>query len=334
MKKNYYLFNSGRLSRKDNTLKFTINDENGNPAESKYIPIENVDQLYVFGAIDINNALLNFLGQNQVFMHFFDYYENYTGSFTPREYLLSGKSLIYQAKYFLNKKKRLSIAKKILDGAIFNMLKNLKYYQNRGKNLEEIINFINQHYKNIENSEKIEELMGIEGNIRENYYKAFDIILKEFNFEYRSKQPPHNELNAMISFGNMLCYTECLRAIHHTHLNPTISFLHEPSERRFSLALDLAEIFKPILVDRLIFTLVNKKIIQSNDFEKNVYNIKLKENAKKLFIENWDKKLNETFLHRTLNRNVSYKHLLKLECYKIEKEILEIEEYKPFKSYW
>jgi len=335
MKKNYYLFNPGRLSRKDNTLKFVTLDEGGKEKDVRFIPIENVDQLYVFGSLDTNSAALNFLGQNQILIHFFDYYENYTGSFMPREYLLSGKSLIQQAKFHLNLKKRLELARKIVDGAVFNMLKNLKYYHNRGKDLSSVIQEIDQLSEKISTVNTIEELMGIEGMIRQTYYQAFDIILNdEFQFEYRSQQPPHNELNAMISFGNMLCYAECLRAIYHTHLNPTISFLHEPSERRYSLSLDLAEIFKPILVDRLIFQVVNKKIIQIEDFENKVNRIILKENAKKKFIEHWDKKINETFLHRSLNRHISYKHLIKLECYKIEKAILGLEEYKPFKAYW
>jgi len=144
MKKNYYLFNPGRLSRKDNTLKFVILDEGGKEKDVRFIPIENVDQLYVFGSLDTNSAALNFLGQNQILIHFFDYYENYTGSFMPREYLLSGKSLIQQAKFHLNLKKRLELARKIVDGAVFNMLKNLKYYHNRGKDLSSVIQEIDQ----------------------------------------------------------------------------------------------------------------------------------------------------------------------------------------------
>src|SRR5947207_3219725 len=78
---------------------------------------------------------------------------------------------------------------------------------------------------------------------------------------------PSNEVNAMISFVNSMCYTLCLDMIYHTQLNPTISFLHQPGERRYSLALDLAEIFKPVLADRLIFSLLNKKQIQDCDFD-------------------------------------------------------------------
>lgn len=334
MKKTYYLFNPGRLSRKDNTLKFTAVDENGNEKESRFLPVETIDQLYVFGSVDANSAMYNFLGQNQILVHFFDYYENYTGSFVPREYLLSGKCLIHQVKHYTDKAKRMILAKKIVEGAVFNMIKNLKYYANRGKSLEDKILEIQNLSGGIGTASDIQTLMGIEGSIRQEYYSCFDEILKEFAFEYRSTQPPKNELNAMISFGNMMCYSECVRAIYHTQLNPLISYLHEPGERRYSLSLDIAEIFKPILVDRLIFHLVNKKMIQKSDFEIKINYIILKEGGKKTFVDQWDKKLSETFMHRTLGRHVSYRHLIKLECYKIEKHILGIDEYQPFKAYW
>jgi len=259
MKKTYYLFNPGRLQRKDNTLKFTPFDEDGNEEKPRYLPVENVGELYCFGALDANSALFNFLGKEQIPVHFFDYYENYTGSFMPREALLSGKMVIAQVKFQQNKKKRIDLAQRILDGASYNMVKNLKYYNSRGKDLEPIIGIIESLAAKIPDTTAINELMGIEGNIRKNYYEAFELIINDFSMGGRSYQPPGNEVNALVSFGNMMCYSQCLRAIHQTQLNPVISFLHEPGERRYSLSLDLAEIFKPLLVDRVIFKVSIKR---------------------------------------------------------------------------
>ena len=334
MKKTYYLFNPGRISRKDNTLKFIPVDEDGNEQAPKYIPVEGVSDLFCFGALDANSALYNFLGKQQIAVHFFDFYEHYTGSFMPKDYLLAGKMQIEQTKHYSSKSKRLIIARRFVEGAAFNILKNLRYYQSRGKDLQPFIETIEGFGKSIPECAEIDMLMGVEGNIRQVYYDAFNIILNDFAMDGRSKRPPKNEVNALVSFGNMMCYTLCLGQIYHTQLNPTISFLHEPGYRRYSLALDLAEIFKPILVDRVIFRVLNKKEIQAKDFDVQVNSVVLKDAARKTFVRAFEERLNETIKHRSLNRNVSYKHLVKLECYKLTKHILGMEEYKPFKAWW
>jgi CRISPR-associated protein Cas1 len=221
-----------------------------------------------------------------------------------------------------------------VEGAAFNMLKNLRYYDKRDKDTSASITRIEAFMEMIRDTVAIDELMGIEGNIRQAYYEAFDVIINDFEMGNRTKQPPSNEVNTMISFVNSMCYTLCLDMIYHTQLNPTISFLHQPGERRYSLSLDLSEIFKPLLADRLIFALLNKKQIQKNDFDVRLNSCLLKESGRKKIVKAWDEKLHETIKHRSLKRNVSYKHLVKLECYKISKHLLGIEEYKPFKSWW
>ncbi|MDF7822033.1 type I-B CRISPR-associated endonuclease Cas1b [Runella sp. MFBS21] len=334
MKKSYYLFNPGRLSRKDNTLCFVPVDEQGHEGQARYIPVEGVDNLYCFGSLDANSAMYNFLGKNHVSVHFFDYYEHYTGSFMAKDYLLAGKMQVEQTRYYLSDKKRMVVARTFVEGAAFNMSKNLKYYQGRGKDVAKSLGQIENYSSLIAEAGNIAELMGIEGNIRQAYYGAFGEIITDFEMGTRSKQPPQNEVNALISFGNMMCYTVCLDQIYHTQLNPTISFLHEPGARRYSLALDLSEIFKPLLVDRTIFTVLNKKQIQANDFRQDVNRCVLKESAKKTFVQAFEERLKETFKHRSLGRNVSYKHLVKLECYKLQKHLLGIEVYKPFKMMW
>lgn len=334
MKKTYYLFNPGRLSRKDNTLKFVPVNEDGLEGPAKYIPVEGVADLFCFGALDANSALYNFLGKQQIAVHFFDYYEHYTGSFMPKEYLLAGKMQIEQTRHYTTKALRHVIAKKFVEGASFNILKNLRYYASRGKDVQGHIDSIEQYADMIGNCPDIDTLMGTEGNIRRVYYDAFNVIISDFIMEGRSKRPPENEVNALISFGNMMCYSLCLSQLHHTQLNPTISFLHEPGYRRYSLALDLAEIFKPILVDRVIFRLLNRREIQPKDFDVQLNYVALKEGGRKTFVRAFEEKLNETIKHRSLRRHVSYKHLVKLECYKLTKHILNMEEYKPFKAWW
>ena len=338
MKKTYYLFNPGKLSRKDNTLKFVpvTEDENGleHDGQPRFIPIEGVSDFFVFGSLVANSALFNFLGQNDIAVHFFDYYENYTGSFMPKDYLLSGKMLLAQTSNYENCSKRLVVAQKFIEGASYNMIKNLQYYNRRGKDMEPMIEQMKSYASKLDQAQSVQEVMGLEGNIRQVYYESFNLILNDFQMNGRSKQPPQNEVNALISFGNMMCYSFCLRAIHQTQLNPTISYLHTPGERRYSLALDLAEIFKPIIVDRTIFKVLNRKELQSKHFNTSLNKCILNEAGKKVFVKAIEDRMSETIQHRSLKRNVSYRHLVKLECYKLSKHLLGMEEYKPFKMWW
>ena len=155
-----------------------------------------------------------------------------------------------------------------------------------------------------------------------------------WEFNKRSKRPPLNALNALISFGNAMTYTSVLKEIHRTALNPTISYLHEPSERRYSLALDIAEIFKPVFVDRLIFRLINTSKLKQQHFDVNVNYTYLTESGRKIFVSEFEKEMEKTILHRNLKRNVRYKSLIRLDLYKLIKHLLEEKTYSPMKVWW
>lgn len=336
-KQEKYITSSGRLLRKDNSLTFIRIDEEGNETGKKDIPINNLSNLYIFSNnMEANNNVYMFLNKHGIGVHFFDYYQNYAGSFVPKEQLLSGQAHIMQAKTFLDEKKRLYLAQQFVIGAIQNMRIVLKYYETRNENFDRTIIQKLEHYlEKIPTSTDVQMLMGLEGNARIVYYSAFDSILSTFKFEKRTKQPPHNEVNALISFGNMMLYTACMNAIFQTTLDSTISFLHSPGARRYSLALDLAEIFKPFIVDRLIFSLVNTKQIQSKHFKKENGVCHLNEKGRDVFVKEFQEFMQTTFKHRNLKRNVSKRHLLVLECYKLTNYIMGMKnEYRPFKARW
>ncbi len=330
MKQSYYLYKSGRLQRKDNTLEIVYKD-----ATKKVIPVERVDDIYVMTEFDLNTSLLNFLSQFGINVHFFNYYGFYTGTYYPKEALVSGKLLIKQVQSYENNEKRLKIAQAFIEAASYNIYRNLTYYNNRGKDLSGYMKEIEFLRKQIGLTKNVEELMGVEGNIRKLYYDTWNIIInQDIGFEKRVKNPPDNAINSLISYVNTIIYTRVLSEIYKTQLNPTISYLHEPSERRFSLCLDIAEIFKPIIGDRLIFSMLNKKQITEKDFEKGLNFLYIKENARKEITKQIDLRLQTTIKHKTLGREVSYEYLMRLEIYKIIKALLEDTEYEGFKMWW
>jgi CRISPR-associated protein Cas1 len=331
MKKNIYIFSNGQLKRKQNTLFFENSD-----GQKKFIPVEDTSEILLFGEVDINKKLLDFLSQKQIILHFFNYYQYYIGSFYPREHYNSGYMIIKQVEIYNNTEDRLFLAKRFVKGAIHNILKVLKYYHDRGVDLEDRTDKITELWEKADQSKNIEELMGYEGNTREVYYNSFDRIIKnpDFRFIERTKRPPLNYLNSMISFINTLVYTTVLSMIYQTHLDPRIGFLHTSNSRKFSLNLDIAEVFKPLLVDRLIFSLINKREITGNSFDNKVQGIVFKENAVKKVIERFDERLKTTVMHKELNREVTYKRLILMECYKIEKHLMGEKDYEPFFMWW
>lgn len=330
MKKTIYIFNDGEIKRKDNTIFFETEKN------KKFIPIEDVRDFFIFGEVTLNKRFLDYISQKEIVIHFFNYYGYYMGSYYPREHLNSGYVTLKQAEYYLDKDKRYRIARKFVEGSYKNMINVIRYYINRGKKLYNIDESIKKLSEEIYNTDSIDKLMGIEGNIREVYYKGFDKILEGSGFEFvkRTRRPPENKLNSLISFGNSMIYVSILSEIYKTHLDPRIGYLHSTNFRRFTLNLDVSEIFKPIIVDRLIFTLIGKNMITKEDFEEDLNGIVLKDKAKKAFAKEFDNKLNSTIKHRGLGRNVSYRRLMRMELYKLEKHIIGEKEYTPFISRW
>ena len=181
----------------------------------------------------------------------------------------------------------------------------------------------------------VEELMGCEGRARAAYYRGFQGILRNGEeFSKRTRRPPDNQVNALISFTNGLVYSAALTQIYRTQLDPTVSFLHEPGARRFSLALDLAEVFKPILADRMIFKLLNNRQLSERDFAQDLNCCYLKESGRKVVLKEWDARLQTTIEHRRLRRKVSYERLVRLECYKLVKHLTNVEPYAGFRAWW
>ena len=330
MKRSFYIYNDEMMQRKDNTIRFV--NELGS---KKDIPIENVGDLYVMSEMNFNTSLINLLAKYGVTVHFFNYYSFYTGSFYPREQLLSGSLLVKQVEHYSDYEKRLEVAKKFIEAAADNIYRNLRYYNSRGKNVKEYMEIIDDLRKRLPLSTNIQELMGYEGNIRKIYYEAWNIIIdQEINFEKRIMHPPDNMINTLISFVNSVIYTKVLSEVYMTQLNPTISYLHEPSERRFSLCLDIAEIFKPIIGDRLIFSLLNKKQITEKSFTKGLNRMHLTKEASALILREIDNKLLTTIKHKELNKVVTYQYLMRLECYKLVKHLLGEKEYDGFRIWW
>jgi CRISPR-associated protein Cas1 len=366
MQKQLYIFSDSIIKRKDNTILCeTLTDEKLNvenlendlpededsklcreeyyldqnvimpTGDKKYIPVENIESIYSFGSIRFHTRFLYFLSQHRIPIHIFNYNGSHAGSFAPANRNINGSILLMQADHYNNYSKRLFIAKQIITGAASITLTNLNYYNNRGTDLSDEIEYINRILSEFDNIESIGTLMGYEGLIKKTYYETWEKIFKQpVNFTQRVKHPPNNLINSLISYGNAIIYSICLDQIYQTRLYPEIGFIHEPNEGKLSLAYDLSEIFKLLVTDRVIFKVINKLMITEDDYVSRNGSGWIKKDARKIFVREFEEKLLTVINIRESDRNMSYRRLIKEECYKLLKHIKGEEEYKPFISRW
>ena len=140
--------------------------------QKRPIPVEDVESFYVFGEMDLNTKLLNFLARHKVPLHVFNYFGFYSGTFTPRQEINSGYLLVRQVEHYSQRAKRLALARSFIDGASFNIVKNLRYYgaASRGRDMTGVIAAVEAERTHIAGAPDIPTLMGIEGRIRAHYY--------------------------------------------------------------------------------------------------------------------------------------------------------------------
>lgn len=311
----FYLLKSGTLSKSSGSIVLK------NEVETFEIPLENLDMIAAFGNITFTTPALSLLGESKIPLILFSERGWYITSIFPDTYLQSGYVLKKQLQHSIDFGKRMLIAKQFVIGAYKNMRRVISRMQ-WGK--------LSPYQTKINLASSIEELMGIEGNIHIEYLGLLDQNLPiKFKINGRSRRPPGNPINAMMSYLYSVLYGTITSEILRTHLSPSISFLHESTERRSSLALDVNEIFRPIVCDRIILRLINLKMINDNDFvqDNGVY---LSANGKRKVLEAFDEKMRETIYVHGLGRNVSFKRLIRLELYKIEKHIMDDTPYKPY----
>ena len=316
-----YIFSKGDLSRKDFSICFR--GERGNI----YLPIKDTKELYCFNDITLSTKLLEILAKAGIIVHFFGYYENYVGTFYPKDYLLSGRLTVAQALAYDNQEKRMLIARAVVKSIALNIHFVLYHYYRHGKNeLKPFLDWLKNDVSDLlPRITAIKNLLSLEGEIWARFYATFQIILpEEFAMNKRVKRPPDNPINALVSFGNTLLYTKTLTQLYHTHLNQTISYLHEPMERRYSLSLDLSETFKPLLVYKTIFDCVNnRKLTVAKHFDKKLNYALLNETGRKVFITEFEERINGVFDHPKLKRKISFKQAIRLDGYKLIKYLIE-----------
>ncbi len=324
----HFIMENKYIKRKSNNLELYNVDKNGIPiAYSRTsVPIKTIDELYILKKSYIDSETIAYLADNNIVIHFNSRNQRYVGSFYPsgkNSVNKSGFVLLQQARAFDDEKHRLYIAKQITFGHFKNMLNNLKFYKIKNKVEEKI--------ESLKNCKSINEIMGVEGSAKKEYYENWNKIInnqKSFKFVTRTRRPPADKINVLISYLNSRIYSICLSEIYKTELDPRIGFLHEPNRRSLSLHLDIAEIFKPLIGDRVIFKLLNRNIIKDSHFEKDGILWKLTKDGIKIIELEIISKLSSI---RYINdMKLNYRYIILKEINNLKRSIVEYTEYIPY----
>ena len=255
----FHILEDGILSRKDLTILFENEDI------KQYLPVESVTDINTYSDVIYSSGFFELMNRKRITVQMFDKYGVPIGIFIPENISGNASYVLKQAVAYNDAALRLEYVRSIELTIMKNILAQLRYYRRHidhpalTKSIDEITALI----KIAKKSSSVDELLLTEARVRENYYQCVPIIIakSEFTFTGRNRRPPRDEINAMMSFGNSFLYNRISSIVRRANLDDRISFLHSASRRKNNLCLDLADIYKPFIVDSVIFTMVNKRMI-------------------------------------------------------------------------
>lgn len=296
------------------------------------IPLIKVDQVVVFGEASISGALVSLLSKAEVPITYLSYYGKYKGRLVPK---YSKNSLLRIEQFTTSQKKdlRLKFSRQIVKGKLKNMRTLLMRTTrgNRSSKEKEVCDKLKNVIDKLDRTKKIDKLRGFEGLGSRYYFSQFDSMLKgDFEFNGRNRRPPRDPINCLLSFGYSLLLNEVLTGLYLVGFDPYIGFFHSNQYGKPALALDLMEEFRPVVIDSVVKTMVNKNMVVRSDFKEVCGTIKMKEKVRNKFLEQYEKRLRNKFTHPIFEYEVSWRRCIELQARLISKFInKEIEEYHP-----
>lgn len=327
-----YLVEQGATLRKEADV-FTVTKDN---KVLQKIPATKVEQVVIFGNVNITTPVIHYLldqGIDCVFC-------STTGKYHGRLFSTESKfGLLRQAQLQAasHTQTRLSIARQMIRGKLSNLRTLLMRYQREQTNpeIEAAVQGLQQGIDKLETMGDVSSLQGIEGYCSTLYYTAFKTLLNyDLGFRARVKRPPRDPVNSLLSFGYTLLVYAAQAAIRTVGLDPFIGFLHSTEYSKPSLALDIMEEFRPVIVDSVVLRVVNNRIITEGDFEKaSDYEgmVRLKPEAIKTFLHHYEERIQTTIVNPVTNTQVDYRRSLELQARQIARIVTgEQDTYKPF----
>lgn len=304
-------------------------------SETVDLPVKNIEVINIYSDVAFDSNFLKVALENNIVVNVFNKSNKLIGRFIPNVPLKSPKTTNNQIICYCDATERLNLARIFVIASIHNTRLNIRYYnkQDPQELFRKALNKINNTEQKIKACKSYEELLILEAQVREAYYSCFDSFIKnkDFAFVKRTRRPPMNEVNAMISFGNVVLYNYLATHIYSSPLDIRTGFLHATNNRKESLNLDMAEIFKPLIVDRVVFSLINLHCINLTHFytmeNGEVY---LNETGKRIFLRAFYEKLNTVVTVKEARQ--SYRRIIKNEINQLSLYFKNGEKYTGFRQ--
>ncbi len=282
-------------------------------------PVGQVDTINIFGNINFTTPFVARANEHGIVLNYFTQNGRYRGSFVPEKNTIAE---VRRRQYALSEKESLKIARQIIRGKIRNSrtLLNRKDVPDNGRlaELEEIT----------AKAHDLDELRGMEGEAAEIYFSLLNGCLVDgWTFERRTRRPPEDHINALLSLTYSMMKNEVLSALRQYNLDPFLGILHADRHGRPALALDLLEEFRPIFCDAFALRLINKAMLKHEDFQADNH---LKDYAFKTYLEKFDDYMQEEFTHPKFEYTVSRRKAARMQAILLRKAITgELKEYHP-----
>jgi len=298
------------------------------PEGRKHFPVETLNHIVIWADATFTTKFLACCSKAGVRISFFDHYGWFRGSFEPEKNNLSGRVIQAQCAA-IESDKRLRIAKKMVAGSLANAIRMLK--KRFARNVANADALRNGLFRldcfeiAIREAKTIPELMGVEGQWRAFYYGLWPAVHEDLDFGTRVRRPPNNKVNCLLSFLNGLVYATTKNQIKKTHMSDLLSFLHSTAPNgRSSLSLDLAEIYKPILADRLIFRIIGLGQHNNSWFDQQGGVCLLTEKGRKELVQMFTEEA------ETVSQGGSWRSHILADAYGLERELFDVEPWTPF----
>ncbi len=328
-----YVSEVGSMVRKDgDQLKITT------PKEGTLLkmPMANLEQLVVFGNVTVSTAVIRALldrGSGVVYL-------SRGGKLLGRLQSTVSKNIPLRWAQFnaaSDENTRLNIAKDIVRGKLHNQRALLQRSGREGREgLEETIRHMRALVKRVDRAVTLDELRGIEGAGAAAYFRQWPRLIKTFGFPFpgRVRRPPTDPVNSLLSFGYVLLMNQVLTACEIVGFDPYVGFLHMDRYGRPALALDLMEEFRPVIVDSLVLSFINRRMAEPEDFEIGLGGVrKMKQKTLQKFLSAWETKRRTLVQHPIFAKQVPYWRIIELQARVMGKRLIgEAERYVPFLS--